>query len=209
MKIVAISDLHGELPEIPQGDLVLIGGDICPVSNHSVEFQWNYLGQNFNNWVNKIDAPVVWIGGNHDFVLEQYPTAHEDVENATYLQDHTIRLNDLKIHGSPWTPQFFDWAFMKNDDDLAENWTMIPDDVDILITHGPPHGCLDLTQRGVNAGSKTLSNRLTELTNLKLHVFGHIHEAFGVFATKDCTYTNVAHVDRSYEPRKERTVIEL
>jgi Icc-related predicted phosphoesterase len=206
MKIIAISDLHGELPQIPPCDLLLIAGDICPVYNHSVEFQWNYLGQDFNNWLDQIEATqAVWIGGNHDFVLEQYPLAHMDVQVGHYLLDKTITIEGMQIHGSPWTPQFFDWAFMKDDEDLTYHWDMIPENVDILMTHGPPLGILDQNGRGVHCGSKTLWERTQKNPARLLHVFGHIHEGFGV----DGIYANVAILGRDYKPHGKIFEIEL
>ena len=209
MKIALTSDLHGNLPVIPECDLLLIAGDVTPVWKHSIEFQWDWLENDFNNWLKEVPAEhIVGIAGNHDFIAEQYPYVLDGL-NWRYLQDETIQIPEkygFKIHGSPWTPQFFNWAFMKEDEDLAEKWALIPDDVDILLTHGPPFGICDLTLEQVHAGSKTLMERIKHLPKLKIHLFGHIHEAYG----KDrITLYNASLVNRDYEPVNPVMVVEL
>jgi hypothetical protein len=43
-----------------------------------------------------------------------------------------------KFYGSPYTPAFCEWAFQLNETDAIEKWKKIPEDTEILITHGPP-----------------------------------------------------------------------
>src|SRR5262249_28918150 len=97
----------------------------------------------------------------------------------------------LKIYGSPWTPLFCDWAFMLPDADLASKWDKIPSGLDVLITHGPPFGILDWTNRKEHAGSATLINRVHEVKP-RLHVFGHIHEAAGRTESNGTTFLNAS-----------------
>lgn len=182
--IVAISDQHGSLPEIPPCDLLLVAGDICPVrASHDPIFQREWLLTNYTRWLESIPAKeIVLIAGNHDFVYEQLPPP---ALPAHYLQDSGIDLCGYRIWGSPWQPPFWDWAFNlpeeapdhgPKDACLAEKWALIPDDTDILVTHSPPYHYLDRNYYGEHCGSKTLLARIKELPNLKLHVFGHIHE---------------------------------
>ena len=97
----------------------------------------------------------------------------------------------LKIWGSPWTLKFEGMnprcmAFTcDTEEELAEKWALIPDDVDILVTHGPPRSVLDWNNSGNNYGSRSLLRHATSLPNLKLFVFGHIHEAYGLYNPKD------------------------
>lgn len=202
MNICAISDLHGILPDLPPSDLLLIAGDICPVRDHSSKRQRLWLQNEFSDWLR--DAPtekIIGVAGNHDFIAQADPRLMSRLP-WTYLQDESVMHYYLLIHGSPWTPTFGPWAFMKDDRDLSHLWELIPQDVDILITHGPAAGYGGETARGVDAGSVSLRARIDELANLKLHVFGHIHEAYGDFPGAGVAiHANVSYVDLTYRPR--------
>lgn len=205
MRVVAVSDLHGELPEIPKCDLLLIAGDVCPVwGSHALEFQWNWIESDFKDWLESVPTKqIVGIAGNHDFIAQSYPLVMKEGLGWFYLEDQVVVLSDgTKIYGSPWTPKFFDWAFMKNDEDLKPHWDAIPDDVDILITHGPPRGMLDLTREKVYAGSASLASRINKSLRPKLHVFGHIHESYGQNTDymSGVTFANVSLMNRDYDP---------
>jgi Icc-related predicted phosphoesterase len=98
----------------------------------------------------------------------------------------------LKVWGSPWQPRFFDWAFnLDRGPDLAAKWALVPDDTDILITHGPPVGILDRTFRGTETGCADLLARV-KVVKPRLHLFGHIHEAAGVVETPDTLFVNAS-----------------
>ena len=102
----------------------------------------------------------------------------------------------MRFYGSPWTPLFFDWAFMLSEPELAEKWALIPPGLDVLVTHGPAHGVLDMTNRGEHAGSVTLFDRVRAVKP-RLHVFGHIHEAAGRTDLDGTTYLNAStHLGR-------------
>ena len=87
--------------------------------------------------------------GNHDRIVEEQTLLcreilKQKIKNSTMLIDEEFTLNGIKFYGSPRTPEFFDWAFMYKRGKKAELiWSNIPDDTDILITHGPPKGILD------------------------------------------------------------------
>lgn len=105
-------------------------------------------------------------------------------DSGTTYHDYEGK-REIKIWGSPWTSQFeginplccaFTMPFgCDNEQHLADKWAMIPEDTDILITHGPPHKVLDRSTRGVRCGSKSLFERL-QVVQPRLHIFGHIHE---------------------------------
>jgi Icc-related predicted phosphoesterase len=209
-RIVATADLHGNTPEIPPCDVLLIAGDVCPVSDHRLDFQRWWLETVLAPWLASLDAgTVVGIAGNHDFIAEADPALIRRLP-WTYLCDESTTIGGLRIHGAPWTPTFNQWAFMRHDVALAERWAQIPADVDVLITHGPPFERGDLVVDGRHAGSTTLLERLDELDRLRLHVFGHIHEGHGSRdQLRGATLANVSYVDFRYRPAQPPVVFDL
>ena len=209
-RLAAISDLHGFLPEIPACDLLLVGGDLCPISDHGPEHQRRWLEGPFADWLGGLQAAaVVGIAGNHDFVAEDDPDLMRRLP-WLYLCDESIEVDGLTVHGSPWTPMFGDWAFMRDDHDLGRVWAGIPESTDVLLTHGPPLGHGDRTAYGVDVGSASLLRRLPALERLRLHVFGHIHEGGGSRTELGgATLANVSHVDFAYRPAHPATLFEL
>jgi predicted phosphodiesterase len=204
MRIVCLSDTHGRhdrIGPIPDGDVLIHAGDL---TGHGSPREVAA----FAAWFRALPHPIkVVIAGNHDFLFERDPGAaralmHRPDAGVHYLQDEALVLpNGLKLYGSPWQPRFFDWAFnLDRGAPLAARWALIPDDVDILITHGPPHGLLDRNTRGEPVGCEALAERLPALRRLKLHVFGHIHEARGVAERGGVTHINAAALDERYEP---------
>jgi Icc-related predicted phosphoesterase len=192
MIIDIISDLHGFTPELPGGDMLIIAGDM---TGHDMPMQWIIFYEWFQRQKYK---KKIYIAGNHDFYLQDYAPEKEGLD---YLQDCGLKHKGLRIWGSPWTPEFYDWAFMlPRGKALAEKWALIPTDTDILITHGPPHGILDLTLDGRNAGCEELRKRVDEIKP-KVHIFGHVHEAAGVFQNEHTIFINAAYLNRSYKPQ--------
>jgi Icc-related predicted phosphoesterase len=210
LRVAAISDLHGYLPDVPACDVLLVAGDVCPVEDHDLDFQRRFLESRFASWLSGLDAgEIVGIAGNHDFIAESEPGLLRSLP-WTYLSDETVEIGGLRIHGSPWTVTFMEWAFMKDERDLVATWARIPDDADVLITHGPPFGYGDLAVHGRHVGSETLAARLPELERLRLHAFGHIHEAGGSRATLGpATLANVSYVDFDYRPAQPAEVFTL
>lgn len=185
MIVDCISDLHGEYPKLEGGDLLIIAGDIT--SNDSFK-AWDI----FFKWLNAQDyKKKIYIGGNHDKFLtcclaSSNPLVRLFCENEKieYLCDSNTEFEGLKIWGSPWTSIFKEVnplckSFMIDKNKLKEKWKCIPDDIDILITHSPPFGMMDKDKKGKHLGSISLADRVLQLKNLKLHVFGHIHYGYG------------------------------
>jgi Icc-related predicted phosphoesterase len=175
MRIVCVSDTHGfhRHTEVPDGDILIHGGDLTKHGSLADV-------EEFDRWLGTLPhRHKLVICGNHDFCFQHEPDeARARLTNATYLEDCGCEIEGLKFYGSPWTLTFFDWAFMLPEEQLADKWAIIPAGLDVLITHGPPHGILDLTNRNEHAGSATLLERVRE-ARPRLHVFGHIHEAAG------------------------------
>lgn len=119
-------------------------------------------------------------------------------QDVFYLCDTGITIEGINIWGSPITPTFFNWAFNRDrGSNIAKYWDKIPQNTDILITHGPPSGILDRTISGSNAGCGDLLKKI-ELIKPKYHLFGHIHEAYGVYETAHTTFINGSILDEDY-----------
>lgn len=213
MKIVAVSDMHGQLPSIPECDLLLIGGDICPIADHSIGFQADWLDLDFRSWLGSLThvRHIVGVAGNHDFVFEQAPELVPQDLPWVYLEDELAEVEGLRIWGSPWQPWFFDWAFNLYSDELREKWALIPDGIDILVLHGPPVGFGDaVPQRGggvEHTGCPHLLERIMELEP-RLAIFGHIHEGRGEWRLGPTTLANVALLDVRYQAVHEPWVFD-
>ncbi|MBY0231705.1 MAG: hypothetical protein K2W96_20660 [Gemmataceae bacterium] len=203
MRIAAISDQHGLLPDIPPSDLLLIGGDICPVSNHGEAFQGEWLDTEFRCWLSRVPArKIVGVAGNHDFVFQRQPRLVPRDLPWTYLEDSGCEWEGLRFWGTPWQPWFFDWAFNLHEPDLVPVWARIPEGTDILVLHGPPHGYGDAVPRagGVElTGSPSLTERIRQIAP-RLAIFGHIHEGRGEWRLGPTTLANVTLVDVKYQP---------
>jgi len=197
MKIVLISDTHTRHSDVilPDGDLLIHAGDVSSRGRaHEIDafIQW------FSEQSHKYK---IFIAGNHDFFFER---AHRAIieakipKNIIYLNDSGCTIEGLNIWGSPIQPEFCDWAFnKKRGDEIKKHWDLIPTNTDILITHGPPFGILDKTTRGEKTGCKELLKKVYNVKP-KIHVFGHIHEDYGVLKNDDITFINASLLNEKY-----------
>lgn len=205
MIIDCISDLHGFLPQLEGGDLLIIAGDLT-ARDQPIEYD------QFARWLDrqKYKCKIV-IAGNHDGLLQRFPCrvrwdykqgrAMGRLYSATYLLDSAEEFEGLKIWGSPWTPTFLNWHFMKDrGEQIKAIWDLIPNDIDILVTHGPPHGILDRNINGEHCGCEELRETSFRIAP-KLHVFGHIHEQGGkTINTTLTTFVNASIMNERYNP---------
>lgn len=184
MRVVAISDTHGchEELDLPEGDLLVHSGDFCRWGTDLDE------PRAFLEWFASRPHPhKVFIAGNHDLIVEKDLAAVRAMipDGVTFLHDSEATLGGLRMYGSPWTPIFFKWAFMRpRGEALRERWDLIPSGLDLLITHGPPYGHGDLARpyaskhpRAVGCAELLAAVRRAQP---RAHVFGHIHESHGV-----------------------------
>jgi len=193
---------HGRLI-VPPGDVLVHAGDATSrgTSTQLRSFAAFIAAQPH--------AHKVVIAGNHDFGLEQSPALGAELFGAAYLSDSGRTIEGVRVWGSPWQPWFFDWAFnLPRGEPLAAKWALIPDDTDVLVTHGPPMGVLDKTSRGEPVGCEALRDRIAQVRP-RLHVFGHIHEAYGVHREGDTLYVNACNCTLAYEPDNPAIVIDL
>lgn len=188
MKILAISDTHGfhnQIKDFTGIDMIIHAGDF---SNHkSPMFNQSEVVE-FLEWFNEIPVKYkVCIAGNHDTSIEAgLVKPKEDFKNIIYLEHESINIEGINIFGSPYTPQFGGWAFMRDRGKLDPYWQQIPENTDILIVHGPPKGILDLSYDRDDVleycGDKELFNHVQRVRP-KYMIFGHIHNF------KDCWNT--------------------
>lgn len=205
--ITLISDTHNRHNEINvgSGDLLIHAGDATSRGK-------DYEIQKFLMWYGAQDYECkIFVPGNHDFGFEQYPALYADMarqHGVELLNDSEFHYRGIKIWGSPVQPWFGGWAFNRMESKarstpeypwIGHHWDLIPDDTDILITHGPAYGILDLTQGYDRAGSESLTKRIKGVLPV-LHVCGHIHEDRGWHNDGHTIYVNASCLDRSYEP---------
>lgn len=183
LKILHISDTHGyhALLNIPNDiDMIIHSGDF---SNYKDYYSNEPEMLSFIHWFGNLKVKYkVLIAGNHDACPAIAPKDFLDwciYYGIHYLEHEEITIEGLKIFGSPYTPTFGNWHFNKDRSKLDGYWNKIPDDTDILVVHGPPKGCLDLSynREGVLefCGCKSLKNHVLNRLNLKYCLFGHIH----------------------------------
>jgi Icc-related predicted phosphoesterase len=209
MKLVCIADSHGRHKNItlPDGDVLVVAGDIT--SRGEIE-----LVGGFNKWIGKQNFKhKIVIAGNHDFCFENNlrKIAVSTLDNCTYLEDSGITIEGIKFWGSPWQPNFNNWAFnLDRGEKISQKWKMIPDDVNVLITHGPPFGMLDRTfSTEERVGCEELYKKISSLKSLKIHVFGHIHETYGIREENNIKYINCSVCDLCYKVVNSPVVVEI
>ncbi len=217
-RITVISDTHtrhGLIPkeDLPGGDILIHAGDIMNSGYNKNDIH------DFCHWFQSLKQyeDKVFIAGNHDRMFENHP---KDVKewvdkfgDIIYLQDDDLVLygdgpngdmpeNNIRIYGSPWQPEFYSWAFNlpRNGIELAAKWEAIPDNTDILITHGPTYGVLDTVKgRGWDwLGCELLTQRIA-VVKPKIHICGHIHSGYGYYWDGYTHYFNASVLDEQYK----------
>lgn len=207
MRIVAFSDTHGQHDalDIPDGDLLIFAGDMCRLGNlDEVRFFNAYLASLPHQY-------KVVVAGNHDWPFEyDVMQARKALSAAYYLQDEAIEIGGFKIYGSPWQPEFHSWAFnLPRGKSLQQKWAQIPKDTDILVTHCPPFLTLDRIFNEERVGCEMLKLAVEEVVKPKLHVFGHIHESYGMLEKAGTTYINACICSERYQLFNQPVVFDL
>lgn len=169
---------HGMLTgslAVPPCDVLIHAGDF------SARGTWGEL-EDFAEWLGRQPARrKLVVAGNHDAQCEEDAArarATFAAAGVDYLCDEGLEVEGLRVWGSPWTPTFNRWSFMKDAHLLKAHFEAIPEGLDVLVTHGPPRGVGDMTLRGATAGCDALRARVVRVRP-RLHVFGHIHEGSG------------------------------
>lgn len=203
MELVCISDTHGFMPTLPDGDVLIHTGDYARINSLkelSAFTEW------FSSQPHK---HKILIPGNHDWVFDDNLKATEAIVANKFhvLIDKGITIDGVNFYGTPAQPVFYNWAFNYEPYKLKTYYSAIPDNTDVLLTHCPPYGILDKVQRG-SVGSGILASRVQEVRP-KVHVFGHIHEGYGTIVQDETTFVNCSICDEHYRAVNKPIVIEI
>jgi Icc-related predicted phosphoesterase len=209
VRVACASDLHEHLVDVPECDLLLVGGDLTFGFGGSPD-KWKWLTGPFAEWLEAVPAKeIVVVAGNHDRVIERggFPAGLR----CHYLEDDSVELLGVAIWGTPWQPWFYDWAFNAPQVDgetfLAKRFGKVPRGTDVVVCHGPPLGYGDRTQVGrVGSSAQT---EMVDRVEPRLLVCGHIHSDPGRFRRGPTEIVNASIVDHKYEPANEVVVLEL
>jgi predicted phosphohydrolase len=190
--LVLLADTHGHYREIdiPDGDIAIFAGDLL-LNGELPDLE------DFNDFLYRLPHKhKIVIAGNHDFCMERYPGKSRSLlTNAVYLQDQAVTLMGIKFYGSPWQPEFMNWAFnLPQGEPLKQKWDLIPPDTDVLITHGPPYGFGDETAPGEHAGDRELIKAIERVKPI-VNAFGHIHEGYGSYQSGGTLLFNASICD--------------
>jgi Icc-related predicted phosphoesterase len=216
MKVACISDTHNQAKDLvlPDADVLVHAGDFTS-RGHRKEFDA------FASWLSQLPHKnIIVVAGNHDFFAEKFPletkALFEGVRTGIhYLHDESVEIDGMMFYGSPYQPEFHDWAFnLHRGPLLKEKWALIPDDADVVITHGPPvcigdQVAIEGTLALESVGCVDLARRLQKLSKLKLHVSGHIHEGYGLRTISGVKYVNASVLDRNYRLRNTPIVVDI
>ncbi len=210
MKIVMISDVHNLWDKIviPECDLLISAGDYSSRGHRDVV-------EGFHTWMSRTPAKYkISVQGNHELWVEKNFNEAKDLvysidPSIHFIQEGRVEIEDKVIWGSAITPTFFNWAWNRNrGEQIRKHWDLIPDDTNILITHGQPYGILDVI-KGDNVGCEELLAKVNKLDNLELHVFGHIHYSSGERKIGNTHYVNASICGENYKVKNPIRVIEL
>lgn len=216
MKAVVISDTHNKHHELKvkfpsyfkeEYDFIFHAGDISGFGSIPEI-------NDFLTWFSSLDnfKHKVFIAGNHDWGFEKTPSLIKPMipDNVIYLEDSMVEIERVKIWGSPQSPRFFNWAFNRDrGEDIRRYWDMIPDDIDIVITHSPPFGAGDyVVYTHESVGCKDLTDTIHRVKP-KYHLSGHVHGGYGVKQLFDTICVNGSSVNEQYRIVNEPIVIEF
>lgn len=217
MKLCLISDTHNmhDRLVIPECDILIHAGDITGKG------AFGKLAA-FNSWVadlledDVVKEDVIYIAGNHDLTLDDVSDTRVQAESiftaGQYLNKTMAYIgpadSQLCVYGLPEQLKFCNWAFNTDEAGLAKHLENIPEDVDILVTHGPPHGVLDDNHSGTNCGSVSMYNWIKQYQP-KLVVCGHIHESRGIALIDNTLVVNASICTGDYSPTNQPIILEL
>jgi len=211
MRVAAISDTHGRQNwDIPPCGVFIHAGDITAQGSLR---ETAVFAARLRRAMESPGGPAhaIIVPGNHDECFETAPAAAIGLfgPNVYVLQDESVAIEGITFYGSPWTPPFMLWHFMAEESRLAMLYRNMPAAVDVLVTHGPPHGILDPGWKMPHAGSPALAQAVAG-RQVAHHVFGHLHGAGGrMLQQGNTTFYNVAACDEAYKLVHQPRVFEV
>jgi Icc-related predicted phosphoesterase len=209
IKYICISDTHMRMKDvlIPEGDILIHAGDLTFKGE-----EWEILPElDILAAKTKGYKKVICVQGNHEYRLRNQPELVRkffEERGLVLLHHEPYEFEGIKYFGSPYTPTFGRWAFMEDRGaPIRRLWEQIPDDTQILITHGQPHLINDIIppeyggrDRSLNVGCEELALRIPQLKDLKLYVGGHLHSGYGITTALSVKYVNGSICNEKYEP---------
>ncbi|KAF1329153.1 Calcineurin-like phosphoesterase, partial [Globisporangium splendens] len=227
LRFVCISDTHGRhrnVRDIPDGDVLVHCGDFTNRGTHKEI-------RDFNDWLGSLPhRRKIVIAGNHDLSMDaaeydvhwQAKWRHDEyndptqsralLTNCTYVENRSVVIDGIKIYGSPMTPPIPGRVMAFNvarGFAAQQQWSKIPSDVDVLLTHGPPNGILDKVFTGARVGDETLLKEVMSRCRPRFHVFGHIHEAYGATRVGTTVFINCATSTLLGKPKHAPVVFDI
>jgi len=207
MKVCLISDTHGKEVwlDLPEGDILIHCGDFQITNLNDLEYA--------NRWFGRQNAKFkIFVPGNHDTGCEHFgkEMCKSLFTNVIYLQDEMVEIKGLRIYGSPFTPEFNRWSFMKErrSKELKEIWAKIPNNLDFLISHGPPYQILDKADSGEHCGCEILQREVFK-KKPKYHCFGHIHGQYGQEIRHGVQFINCSLLNEDYKMVNKPVILEI
>lgn len=225
VRIVCISDTHNQLhkviPHLPAGDVLIHAGDLTSVGAPAetaiaVEMLSKLPYQK-----------VLFIAGNHDMGFEHSPELmrgfveyYSELSGGRieYLEETSVTVFGYKFYGFPHTPKFGNWGFMTNEEQMDRLCRDIPEDTDVLITHGPPLNILDVPGEPYkydaygelkHCGSDVIRRHVLERVKPQLCVFGHIHGSYGETIVNSTRFVNASILGEDYRVTNPPVVVDL
>lgn len=214
VRVVVVSDTHGEEVVIPDGDVIVHCGDMTLAGTPKELYA-------FCDWFEALPHKhKVVIAGNHDFCVENKQGKAEAVEAkerlkkvcTAFLENSGAEVAGLKFYGSPhspWINKRRQMGYQDSSENLEKVWRQIPEGIDVLVTHTPPKGFGDRILLGMSVGCPNLEKRVREIKP-RYHFFGHIHEAYGTYTSDfGCLFVNAAICNLLYEPAHAPIVLDI
>jgi Icc-related predicted phosphoesterase len=208
-RIIVISDTHNyhEKMSLPKGDILIHCGDATSVGRVT---ETNV----FARWLQSTPYQLkIFVPGNHDWLFQREQSlAREIIENDSckLLIDEAFEFMGIKFYGSPWQPEFYNWAFnLPRGEEIRKKWDLIPHETDVLITHGPPMGKLDsVGLKQFNLGCSDLMDAVNRIKP-KAHCFGHIHDGYGTIDHQGTKFINASICTERYIPSNKPIILDI
>lgn len=211
MRLVCISDTHNKLAKLtlPPADLLVVAGDITNMGTAQEFIVFNHVVGQIKD---KYRFGVLVIPGNHDLgAAKDFNFVKGLLTNVAYFIHHEeVIIDGKRFFGSAYTPRFCNWSFnLDRGPAIKAKWDLIPNGIDVLITHGPPYGILDETlPNDEHVGCSDLFDAVMRVKP-QVHIFGHIHNSYGIKDFNGTTFINACSCNEMYLANNKPIEIEI